>query len=108
MERELLAQPDAADPGAPYSLYIYDGVTGLLCANEPEAWYEAILRLVASRDERERLGAAARADWAPISIGGKLEDRASYRYHWQVLERAHHTGRQLPKEVQGWFAAPRH
>lgn len=52
--------------------------------------------------------AAARADWAPISFGGKLEDRASYRYYWQVLERAHQTGRQLPKEVQGWFAAPRH
>lgn len=54
------------------------------------------------------LQAAARADWAPISFGGKLEDRASYRYYWQVLERAHQTGRQLPKEVQGWFAAPRH
>ena len=52
--------------------------------------------------------AAARADWAPISFGGKLEDRASYRYYWQVLERAHQTGRQLPKEVQGWFTAPRH
>lgn len=52
--------------------------------------------------------AAARADWAPISFGGKLEDRASYRYYWQVLERAHHTGRQLPEEVQGWFTAPRH
>jgi citrate lyase subunit beta/citryl-CoA lyase len=54
------------------------------------------------------IGAAARADWAPISIGGKLEDRASYRYHWQVLERAHQTGRQLPSEVQGWFTGPRH
>lgn len=54
------------------------------------------------------LQAAAGADWAPISFGGKLEDRASYRYYWQVLERAHRTGRQLPKEVQGWFAAPRH
>jgi citrate lyase subunit beta / citryl-CoA lyase len=54
------------------------------------------------------LEAAARADWAPISFGGKLEDRASYRYYWQVLERAHHTGRRLPEEVQGWFTAPRH
>jgi citrate lyase subunit beta/citryl-CoA lyase len=54
------------------------------------------------------LQAAARADWAPISFGGKLEDRASYRYYWQVLQRAHQTGRQLPQEVQGWFAAPRH
>src|SRR6185369_13026749 len=36
--------------------------------------------------------AARKADWAPISHDGKLEDRASYRYHWQVLQRAHHTG----------------
>ena len=47
--------------------------------------------------------ATARADWAPISHDGKLEDRASYRYYWQVLERAHRTGRKLPEEVQGWF-----
>jgi citrate lyase subunit beta/citryl-CoA lyase len=47
--------------------------------------------------------AAAGADWAPISHEGKLEDRASYRYHWQVLERAHQTGRPLPDDVRGWF-----
>ncbi|MBL0423201.1 CoA ester lyase [Ramlibacter sp. AW1] len=50
--------------------------------------------------------AAASADWAPISHAGKLEDRASYRYHWQVLERAHQTGRRLPVEARGWFQAP--
>jgi citrate lyase subunit beta / citryl-CoA lyase len=55
------------------------------------------------------IAAAERADWAPISVDGKLEDRASYRYYWQVLERAHQTGRKLPNEVQGWFEpAPRH
>ncbi|HVZ46099.1 MAG TPA: CoA ester lyase [Ramlibacter sp.] len=52
------------------------------------------------------LEAASRADWAPIAYGGKLEDRASYRYYWQVLERAHRTGRRLPHEVAEWFAAP--
>ncbi len=52
--------------------------------------------------------AAARANWAPISFEGKLEDRASYRYYWQVLERAHRTGRKLPQEAQGWFDTPRH
>jgi citrate lyase subunit beta/citryl-CoA lyase len=52
--------------------------------------------------------AAGLAEWAPISFEGKLEDRASYRYYWQVLERAHRTGRQLPHEMQGWFEAPRH
>ncbi|MDP3618364.1 MAG: CoA ester lyase [Ramlibacter sp.] len=50
--------------------------------------------------------AAARADWAPISHDNKLEDRASYRYHWQVLERAHRTGRALPEEVRGWLETP--
>jgi citrate lyase subunit beta / citryl-CoA lyase len=49
------------------------------------------------------IAAAARADWAPISFEGKLEDRASYRYYWQVLERAHRTGRKLPQEAQGWL-----
>ena len=50
--------------------------------------------------------AASAAQWAPISFEGKLEDRASYRYHWQVLERAQHTGRKLPAEVLGWFDVP--
>jgi citrate lyase subunit beta / citryl-CoA lyase len=53
------------------------------------------------------IAAAARANWAPISFEGKLEDRASYRYYWQVLERAHQTGRKLPPEVRGWIELPR-
>ena len=47
---------------------------------------------------------AALADWAPISFEGVLHDRASYRYFWQVLERAHRTGQTLPSAVQAWFA----
>jgi citrate lyase subunit beta/citryl-CoA lyase len=53
------------------------------------------------------LAAAQAADWAPISFDGKLEDRASYRYYWQVLEKAHRTGRPLPDEARAWFAAAR-
>ncbi|KAF1046840.1 HpcH/HpaI aldolase/citrate lyase family protein [Xylophilus sp.] len=49
--------------------------------------------------------AAQQADWAPISFGGQLHDRASYRYYWQVLERAHRTGQALPAEAAGYFAA---
>ena len=49
------------------------------------------------------LSAAAAADWAPISSAGVLHDRASYRYYWQLLERAHQTGRTLPEAVQRWF-----
>lgn len=42
-------------------------------------------------------------NWAPIAIDGKLHDRASYRYFWQVLERAHQTGCTLPDSVQIYF-----
>ena len=49
------------------------------------------------------MDAAAAADWAPVSFGGTLHDRASYRHFWQVLERAHATGRTLPLEAQRWF-----
>ena len=47
--------------------------------------------------------AAQRADWAPISHNGQLHDRASYRFFWQVLQRAHLTGRNLPSDVQTYF-----
>jgi citrate lyase subunit beta/citryl-CoA lyase len=47
--------------------------------------------------------AARAAQWAPISYQGQLHDRASYRFFWQVLERAHSTGRSLPAEVQLFF-----
>jgi len=47
--------------------------------------------------------AADAVDWAPISHAGQLHDRASYRFYWQLLERAHDTGRQLPSEVRKYF-----
>ena len=47
-------------------------------------------------------------DWAPISVAGKLHDRASYRYFWQVLERAHQTGVALPSEVMPYFLTATH
>ena len=49
------------------------------------------------------VAAAAYSNWAPISFEGQLHDRASYRYFWQVLERAHQTGRPLPPEAQVYF-----
>jgi len=52
----------------------------------------------------EIIVAAQAADWAPIRHKDTLHDRASYRYFWQVLERAHRTsvtgGAQLPAEVR--------
>jgi len=43
------------------------------------------------------------AQWASVSFEGQLHDRASYRYFWQVLERAHQTGRHLPAAMQRYF-----
>ena len=51
------------------------------------------------------LEAAAAADWAPVQHQGRLHDRASYRYYWQVIQRAHQTGHTLPETVRGWFLA---
>lgn len=54
----------------------------------------------------EILMAAQAADWAPIRWHDTLHDRASYRYYWHVLERAHRTGQPLPAEIrEAFFAA---
>ena len=42
-------------------------------------------------------------EWAPISHQGQLHDRASYRFFWQVLERAHATGHSLPTGLAHFF-----
>ena len=53
----------------------------------------------------EIIHAAQAADWAPTRQRDTLHDRASYRYFWQVLSRAHRTGQSLPAEVRlAWFA----
>ncbi len=54
-------------------------------------------------DATRILTAAQQADFAPIAMDGQLHDRASYRYFWQVLERAHQTGRPLPPEAARYF-----
>ncbi len=46
---------------------------------------------------------AQQADWAPISFQQQLHDRASYRFFWNVLEKAHATGRVLPIEIKHLF-----
>jgi len=50
--------------------------------------------------------AAQNADWGPISREGKLHDRASYRYYWELLRRAHATGASLPAEARHRFFYP--
>ena len=49
------------------------------------------------------ISAARYANWAPVSHGGQLHDRASYRFFWHVLERAYQTGRPLPDSVELYF-----
>ena len=55
----------------------------------------------------EILLAAQAAAWAPIRHRDTLHDRASYRYFWQLLQRAHQTsyagGAQLPAEARQAF-----
>jgi citrate lyase subunit beta/citryl-CoA lyase len=48
---------------------------------------------------------ACRAErhWGPIAWEGKLHDRASYRYYWELLRRAHATGAALPGEARNRF-----
>ncbi len=67
--------------------------------------------LAPSAQEIETAGrlieAAVAADWAPVAFEKQLHDRASYRFFWQVLERAHQTGRPLPTAMQAYFEDPR-
>lgn len=77
---------------------------------------EAFAPRAAEVDQAIAIITAAQAvNWAPISHRhGKetrLHDRASYRYYWQVIERAHRTsfkgGPQLPAELcLAWFGTP--
>ena len=51
----------------------------------------------------EILIAAQDASWGPIKHEGKLHDRASYRFYWELLQRAHATGMSLPAAAQSRF-----
>jgi citrate lyase subunit beta / citryl-CoA lyase len=51
----------------------------------------------------EILLAAQDADWGPTQHAGRLHDRASYRYYWELLQRAKATGVELPPEAQSRF-----
>ena len=47
--------------------------------------------------------AAQDKDWGPIAHDGKLHDRASYRYYWELLARAQAMAMALPAEAQRRF-----
>jgi len=51
----------------------------------------------------EILLAAQRADWGPIRHRGELHDRATYRYFWELLQKARSTGVSVPREAEAAF-----
>jgi citrate lyase subunit beta / citryl-CoA lyase len=53
-------------------------------------------RLAEVNEATSILTAAMAKDWGPIAHGGRLHDRASYRYYWTVLQRAKLAGLALP------------
>jgi len=49
--------------------------------------------------------AAQKAAWGPIQHGGELHDRATYRYYWELLQKAKITGVAIPPEADKAFFA---
>lgn len=47
--------------------------------------------------------AAQKTDWGPIQYAGELHDRATYRYYWELLQKARVTGVEIPAEAQQAF-----
>jgi citrate lyase subunit beta/citryl-CoA lyase len=54
-------------------------------------------------DAAEILLAAQRANWGPIQYHGELHDRATYRYFWNLLQKAQVTGVALPEAAAEAF-----
>ena len=46
---------------------------------------------------------AQKADWGPIQYHGELHDRATYRYFWQLLQKANVTGMSIPGDASKAF-----
>lgn len=55
------------------------------------------------RDAAAILLAASAADWGPIQHAGELHDRASYRYYWELLQKARVTGTAIPRAAERAF-----
>ena len=47
--------------------------------------------------------AAQKTDWGPIQYAGELHDRATYRYYWELLQKAKITGVVIPAEANKAF-----
>jgi citrate lyase subunit beta/citryl-CoA lyase len=53
----------------------------------------------------EILVAAQQASWGPIQHAGELHDRATYRYFWELVQRARMSGQRLPEGAERAFFA---
>ncbi len=54
-------------------------------------------------DAANILLAAQAANWGPIQYAGELHDRATYRYFWEVLQKAKVTGVAIPEQADSAF-----
>jgi citrate lyase subunit beta / citryl-CoA lyase len=54
-------------------------------------------------DAANILLAAQAAEWGPIQYAGELHDRATYRYFWEVLQKAKLTGVEIPADAASAF-----
>jgi len=59
------------------------------------------------RDASALLIAAQDAAWGPIRYQDKLHDRASFRYYWDLLQRAMTTGMEIPIDARTRFFSGR-
>ncbi len=55
------------------------------------------------QDAAAILLAAQQAEWGPIQYAGELHDRATYRYFWEILQKAKVTGVDLPEAAAKAF-----
>jgi citrate lyase subunit beta/citryl-CoA lyase len=55
------------------------------------------------QDAAAILLAAQAAEWGPIQYAGELHDRATYRYFWEILQKAKVTGVELPEPAAKAF-----
>jgi citrate lyase subunit beta/citryl-CoA lyase len=55
------------------------------------------------QDGAQILLQAQKANWGPIQFDGELHDRATYRYFWEILQRAKLSGMDLSDEINQAF-----
>jgi len=55
------------------------------------------------QDGAQILLQAQKANWGPIQYEGELHDRATYRYFWEILQRAKLSGMDLSDEINQAF-----